>query len=200
MRLSIVPAAACLAMAACGGPETSQANNAQANVSNDSRTAVQAVGSSEKSSGTAPGNAAVFAGPVGGADAPRIMHLRHEGMETMGKTAKSIKGQLDSGSPDLAVVRAAAAKIADLSSKANGWFPAGTGPNVGRTGAKPEIWQGSAIQKDFIAKLEVEQKAAEAFSSAAAAGDVPTIETRFSDLGRTCKACHDKYRTDMHHH
>ena len=200
MRPSILAAAACLAMAACGGPETSQANNAQANISNNSRTAVHAAGSSVNGSETSSGNAVVFAGPVGGADATRIMHQRHEGMETMGKTAKSIKGQLDSGSPDLAVVRAAAAKIADLSSKANGWFPAGTGPAVGRTGAKPEIWQGSAIQKDFIAKLEVEQKAAEAFSSAAAAGDVPTIETRFSDLGRTCKACHDKYRTDMHHH
>ena len=96
MRLSILAAAACLVTAACGGPETSQANNVQANVSNDSRTAVQAVGSSEKSSGTAPGNAAVFAGPVSGADATRIMHQRHEGMETMGKTAKTIKGQLDS--------------------------------------------------------------------------------------------------------
>jgi len=200
MHPRLVAAAACLVTAACGGPETSQANNAQANISNNSRKAVHAAGSSVNGSETSSGNAVVFAGPVGGADATRIMHQRHEGMETMGKTAKSIKGQLDSGSPDLAVVRAAAAKIADLSSKANGWFPAGTGPAVGRTGAKPEIWQGSAIQKDFIAKLEVEQKAAEAFSSAAAAGDVPTIETRFSDLGRTCKACHDKYRTDMHHH
>ena len=200
MRPSILAAAACLAMAACGGPETSQANNAQANISNNSRKAVHAAGSSVNGSETSSGNAVVFAGPVGGADATRIMHQRHEGMETMGKTAKTIKGQLDSGSPDLAVVRAAAAKIADLSSKANGWFPAGTGPDIGRTGAKPEIWQGSAIQSDFIAKLAIEQKAADAFSAAAAGGDVPTIETRFSDLGRTCKACHDKYRTDMHHH
>ena len=199
MRLSIAAAAACVSLAACGGPDSSQANNAQANISNRSRTETEAVASSAGASQQAA-NRAAFAGPVSGADATRIMHERHEGMETMGKTAKTIKGQLDSGSPDLAVVRAAAAKIADLSSKANGWFPAGTGPDIGRTGAKPEIWQGSAIQKDFIAKLEVEQKAAEAFSSAAAAGDVPTIETRFSDLGRTCKACHDKYRTDMHHH
>ena len=129
-----------------------------------------------------------------------VMHDRHEGMETIGKTAKTIKGQLDSGSPDLAVVRASAAKIADLSLKADNWFPAGTGPEVGKTGAKPEIWQGSAVQPDFIAKLAVEQKAAQAFSAAAAGGDPPTIAARFSDLGRTCKACHDKYRTDMHHH
>ena len=196
MRLIFVAAAASVSLAACGSPDTSQANNAQANISNGPRTATSAAVSSE----AAQGANNVFAGPVSGADAKRIMHERHEGMETMGKTAKSIKGQLDSGSPDLSVVRASAAKIADLSSKANGWFPAGTGPDVGKTGAKPEIWQGSAIQADFIGKLAVEQKAAQAFSSAAVGGDVATIEARFSDLGRTCKACHDKYRTDMHHH
>ena len=196
MRLIFVAAAASVSLAACGSPDTSQANNAQANISNGPRTATSTAVSSE----AAQGANNVFAGPVSGADAKRVMHERHEGMETMGKTAKSIKGQLDSGSPDLSVVRASAAKIADLSSKANGWFPAGTGPDVRKTGAKPEIWQGSAIQADFIAKLAVEQKAAQAFSSAAAGGDVATIEARFSDLGRTCKACHDKYRTDMHHH
>jgi len=199
MRLSIAAAAACVSLAACGGPDSSQANNAQANISNGSRNETEAVASSAGASQQAA-NRAAFAGPVSGADATRIMHERHEGMETMGKTAKTIKGQLDSGSPDLGAVRASAAKIADLSSKADGWFPAGTGPDAGKTGAKPEIWQGSAIQTDFIAKLAAMQKAAQAFSGAAAGGDVATIQARFSELGRTCKACHDKYRSEMHHH
>jgi cytochrome c556 len=199
MRLSFFAAAASVSLAACGGPDTSQANNAQANISDSSRTATNAVASSASGSDAAP-NMAVSAGPVSGADALRIMHERHEGMEAMGKTAKVIKGQLDSGSPDLATVRASAAKIAVLSSKANNWFPAGTGPDIGKTGAKPEIWQGSAIQADFVDKLGTMQKAAQTFSAAATAGDVPSIAARFSDLGRTCKACHDKYRTEMHHH
>jgi len=198
MRASSFAAAACVLLAACGSADTSQANNAQANISDSSRTATHATASSAGPQPAADLNMA--AGPVSGAEAVRIMHERHEGMETIGKTAKTIKGQLDSGSPDLAVVRASAAKIADLSLKADNWFPAGTGPEVGKTGAKPEIWQGSAIQPDFISKLAVEQKAAQAFSAAAAGGDPPTIAARFSDLGRTCKACHDKYRTDMHHH
>jgi hypothetical protein len=36
MRATII-AAGCLTLAACGGAETSQANNRQANISNDSR-------------------------------------------------------------------------------------------------------------------------------------------------------------------
>jgi cytochrome c556 len=199
MRLSFAAAAACISLVACGGPDSSQANNAQANTSNGSRTETQGVASSASGSQAETAKPDVFAGPVSGADVTRIMHERHEGMEMMGKTAKAIKGQLDSGSPDLDAVRGSAAKIADLSSKANGWFPAGTGPDSGKTGAKPEIWQGSAIQTDFIAKLAAMQKAAKAFSGAAAGGDVTAIHARFSELGRTCKACHDKYRSEMHH-
>ena len=197
MRLCFV-LVACASLAACGGPDSSQANNAQANISNGSRTETKAVASSANASQQPP-NPAVFAGPVSGADAARIMHERHEGMEMMGKTAKAIKGQLDSGSPDLGAVRTSAAKIGDLASKANGWFPAGTGPDAGKTGAKPAIWQGSAIQTDFVAKLAAMQKAAQAFSAAASGADVAAIQARFSELGRTCKACHDTYRSEMHH-
>jgi len=25
------------------------------------------------------------------------------------------------------------------------------------------------------------------------------MKTRYADLGGACKACHDKYRTEMHH-
>jgi cytochrome c556 len=189
-----------LLLAACGGPETSQANNAQANISHDSRTTQTAAPSSLGPSSPKAKPSAVFAGPVSGADALRIMHERHEGMEVTGKTAKVIKGQLDSGSPDLSVVHSSAAKIASLLQQANGWFPAGTGPQIGKTGAKPEIWQGSVIQPDFIAKLTAAQKAAQAFVSATSGTDVGAIQQRFTALGGACKACHDKYRMDMHHH
>ena len=95
----------------------------------------------------------------------RIMHERHEGMETIGKANKALHRELDCGSPDLGVDPRSAATIADLSQKASGWFPAGTGPEVGKTGAKPEIWQNP---KDFAAKLRDFQAAAQAFDAAAA--------------------------------
>ena len=173
-------------LAACGGPQTSQANNVQANMSNTA---------SRPATATASVTADAFS-PVTGDEAKSVMHERHEGMEAIGKANKAIKRGLESTPPDLATVRASAAKIADLSQKASGWFHAGTGPDVGKTGAKPEIWQNTP---DVAAKLAAFQKAAAAFNSTAAGNDVDAIKTSFGQLGQACKACHDKYRSEMHH-
>ena len=84
------------------------------------------------------------------AQVARVMHARHEGMETIGKSFKALHRELDASSPNLATVRAASATVAKLALQSNAWFPAGTGPEVGKTGAKPEIWQNSL---DVAAKL-----------------------------------------------
>ncbi len=189
MRITMFAAAgACAFLAGCGGPQTSQANNAQANISNESR---------DENAATAS-NAAVMLAmkSVSGPETAKVMHERHEGMETIGKANKAIKRALDSGSPNMTAVRAGAAQIADLSRKASGWFPAGTGPEVGKTGAKPEIWQNP---QDFASKLRNFQSAAAAFNHAAMSGDVNLIKGKFGELGQACKACHDKYRSEMHH-
>ncbi|HET9810439.1 MAG TPA: cytochrome c [Sphingomicrobium sp.] len=133
---------------------------------------------------------------VAGEEAKAVMHERHEGMEKIGKSAKTISRQLKSSSPDLAAIRAAAATIAELAPKTPGWFRPGTGPDVGKTGAKPEIWQSSA---DVAEKDLAFRQAAKAFDAAAASGDVTRIKASWSELGKTCKACHDKYRKEMHH-
>lgn len=77
---------------------------------------------------------------VSGARAKAIMHQRHEGMEKVGKTMKLLARQIKSGAPDLAAVKSGAATMNDLARKSANWFPAGTGPDVGKTGAKAEIW------------------------------------------------------------
>ena len=125
-----------------------------------------------------------------------VMHDRHEGMETIGKANKAIRRELDGSSPNLATVRSGAATIAGLSRKASGWFPAGTGPDVAKTGAKPEIWQNP---QDFAVKLAAFQKAAQAFKATAAGNDLNAIHASFGQMGQACKACHDKYRSEMHH-
>jgi len=183
--LSFALAVSLLSLGACGGPETSQANNSQANISNDSRDANNAVGSNLQMR-------------VSIGDATKVMHARHEGMETIGKTTKAINRELHGDSPNLSVVKAGAAQLADLSRKSSGWFPEGTGPEVGKTGAKPDIWS-PQNKADFAAKLRNFQTAAQAFNVAAMSGDAGAIRARFADLGGTCKACHDKYRMDMHH-
>ena len=124
-----------------------------------------------------------------------IMHARHEGMEKIGDTNKLLNREFRSGTPFAPAVKSGAATIATLAKQSSGWFPAGTGPDVGKTGAKPEIWQNP---KDFAAKLVAFQRAAAAFS-ATASGDMAAAKARYADLGGTCKSCHDSYRAEMKH-
>ncbi len=178
MRVALIAvASACAMLAACGGPKASQEE-------------------SSSNAKAAPSVAAMVAAPVSGANAAKVMHERHEGMETIGKANKAIRRELEGSSPNLGTVRASASQIAGLAKRSSDWFPAGTGPEIGKTGAKPEIWKNP---KDFAAKLAAFQKSAAAFNAAASGGDVNAIKARFSDLGQTCKACHDTYRSDMHH-
>ena len=190
----LAAAAACMLVAGCGSYKSGQANSSQGNISKDSRPPATATNEATPSN-----NMVMLAIPsVSGAKASAVMHERHEGMETIGKNFKTLHRELDAASPNLATVRASAGTIAALSKKASGWFPAGTGPDVGKTGAKPDIWL-PQNQSDFAAKLAAFQKAAQVFNAAAASGDVNAIKARYADLGGACKACHDKYRAEMHH-
>jgi cytochrome c556 len=141
-------------------------------------------------------SAVLAAKPLTKAQALSVMHERHEGMEDVGKQNKVLRRELTASAPDLVAVRGAAATIAKHSSEATHWFPAGTGPDLGKTGAKPEIWQ---KPQDFGVKLHNFQVAARALDAAARAGDLDAIKARYTDIGGTCKACHDSYRMDMHH-
>ena len=140
--------------------------------------------------------AASVAANVSGPQAAQIMHERHEGMEHIGDAFKALHREFDSSSVVVPTVRTSAGQIATLSRKASGWFSIGTGPEAGKTGAKPEIWQNP---QDFAAKLSAFQKAAQSFNAAAESGDLVVAKARFAELGGTCKACHDKYRSEMHH-
>lgn len=187
MRLTIT-AAACLALGACGGPQTSQGNNSAANISEGARP-------NDTAAATAVTNTPQT---VSGDKAKQVMHERHEGMETIGKQNKAIKRELAGGSPNLGTVRMGAGKIAELAAKASGWFPAGTGPDVAKTGAKPDIWNPQNSQ-DFAKKLSDFQKAAQTLNRDASGSDLNLTKSDYAKLGGTCKACHDKYRSEMHH-
>jgi len=192
MRSTFLAAAsACFMLAACNGWKSGQANSSQGNISKDSRAPATANASSA-------GNAMVMLAlpSVSGAQAASIMKERHEGMEAMGKAFKTLHRDLDSDDPNVGEIRGAAALILKNSKAASNWFPAGTGPEAGKTGAKPEIWQNP---DDFTAKLRTFQAAAKTFNAAAASGDLNAITAHAGDLGQACKACHDKYRSEMHH-
>ena len=176
MRFVSYAACVLIATAACGGLK---AGNAMIT----------------KGRASAQSNAlAMVAAPLTRDHALAVMKARHEGMEAIGDSSKAIH-RAQSG-PDLPEIRSKAARIARLSQQASGWFPAGTGPDVAKTRAKPEIWQSS---EDFAVKLRNFQAAAHAFNAAAAGNDAAAINSAFGQLSGTCKACHDKYRTEEHH-
>lgn len=142
------------------------------------------------------------AAPLGVAPATReaalkLMHDRHEGMEDVGKANKAITLALKSDAPDLAAVRTSAARLVELAEQSGGWFPPGTGPDVGKTRAKPAIWEKPA---DFAAKDRDFLKAAQAFNAAAQGSDLAAIRAAHASLGKACKACHDPYRAEKKEH
>ena len=179
MRKSVLIAVATVSLVACRQGEQAPANNEAAATNSD-----------------APAPPAAPAAPVTAEQAQALFHERHEGMETIGKSVKTIKQSLDSGSPDLAAIRAAAAKIDELAGKSSGWVPPGTGQDVlHKTRALPAIWE---KPQDFASKDQGLQHAAQALKAAADSGDIGAIQARFADLGKTCKACHDSYRAEKH--
>ncbi|HEY0627748.1 MAG TPA: cytochrome c [Sphingomicrobium sp.] len=136
-----------------------------------------------------------IAAPLSKQAALRIMHERHEGMEAIGKANKSLRREIMADTPNMAAIRSASATVATLANRSARWFPKGTGPEVGKTGAKPEIWQKPA---DFAAKTRDFQAAGRALHQAAVRGDLAAVKTSYGKLGGTCKACHDPYRSEMH--
>lgn len=119
---------------------------------------------------------------------------RVSGFRALGAAYKSVNDQLRSGSPQMPVIKAAAAKILAASKAQYGWFPQGSGPAPGvKTGAKAEIWsqaaQFKAAQNQFAAQ-------AAAFSKVAAGGDAAAIGAQAKKLGATCSGCHRTFRSD----
>ena len=124
-------------------------------------------------------------------DEPEVAAVGHQQQLRAGRRAH-VRGARIDGRP----LVPSAKSITDFAPHVASLFPPGTGPDVGKTGAKPEIWQDP---QDFTAKAGDFQKAAQAFGGAVQSGDMNAIKATWADLGKSCKACHDKYRAEMHH-
>lgn len=137
--------------------------------------------------------AGAIAAPLSKKAALKIMQERHEGMEAVGTTYKILRRELGADTPNLRAVRSATTSMAGLAAKSSKWFPKGTGPDIGKTGAKPAIWENPA---DFAAKRRDFQAAARTLDRAASAGNVAAVKDSYAALGKTCKGCHDLYREE----
>jgi len=160
-------------LSGCGGSDTSQANNAAPETAKGNDMAMLAVAAPSKDR------------------ALQIMHDRHEAMEKLGDSMKTLHRALDASPADLNAVRAQTALMAKAAAQIPGMFPVGTGPDVGKTRAKPEIW---TQQANFIGKSKEFLAATRAIDAAARAGDLNKVMALHERVDQACKACHDPFR------
>ncbi len=66
------------------------------------------------------------------------------------------------------------------------------GSEMGTTRAKPEIWDN---MDDFKMKLAAFREEATKLNAVAASGDEAAMKAQFGAVGKTCKACHDEYKS-----
>jgi cytochrome c556 len=182
MRKSLVVAIAAVSLGACN--QGADGNNALAEANASGNEASAAIENAVQNSN---------ATPLQKEQALALMKERHENYEKIGDAMKVISRELKGNSPDLAAVRTNADTIATLAPQVKDWFPAGTGPDVGKTEAKAAIWQN---QQDFAAKSRDFEQAAGRFQAAARGNDVASIRSAQADLGKSCKGCHDLYREE----
>ena len=107
----------------------------------------------------------------------------------MGKIKSSLEGDFDAKQ-----VAAAANVIAATANSGMGaLFGPGTDKDIGEvhTRVKPEFFQNmpevGKLAGNFVA-------AADNLAKVAATGDAAAVKTAFGDVGKSCKACHDKFR------
>jgi cytochrome c556 len=66
------------------------------------------------------------------------------------------------------------------------------GSEMGKTRAKPEIWENMDDFKDKLAALRTESGK---LAMVAKTGDADAMKKQFGAVGKACKACHDEYKS-----
>ena len=180
MRAALI-AVPLLLLSGCGGSDTSQANNGQANIANNATPETAKTNGMAMLAVAAPSKERAL----------QIMHDRHEAMEKLGDSMKTLHRALDASPADLSAIRVQTALMARTAAQIPGMFPVGTGPDVGKTRAKPEIW---AQQNNFHGKSREFLAATLAIDAAARAGDLNKVMALHERVDQACKACHDPFR------
>jgi cytochrome c556 len=125
-----------------------------------------------------------------------LQKARHHHYHELGDAFKTVRDQTRAGSPDMTKIKSAAQVISEASIDQGRWFPAGTGPEAGKTRALPEIWK---RPEDFKTAQKVFSDAAPKLLAAANAGDLSAVKSTYGELGKACKNCHDTFRGPEDH-
>ncbi len=133
---------------------------------------------------------AAFAQALQGADAVKA---RQSNFKAMGKDFKGINEQLKTDKPDLAAIKIAAADVKAYAAQLPSWFPKGSGPETGlKMQAKAVIWTDGQTFATAAHNFQVE--AAKLAALSAASTDLVALRAQVKATGKTCGACHDKFR------
>ena len=125
-----------------------------------------------------------------------LQKARHHHYHELGDAFKTVRDQTRADAPDMTKIQAAAQVINEASIDQGRWFPAGTGPEAGKTRALAEIWK---RPEDFKAAQKVFSDAAPKLLAAANAKDVNAVKSTYGELGKACKNCHDTFRAPEDH-
>jgi cytochrome c556 len=130
------------------------------------------------------------------ADPPPAAQIkpRQDKLRDMGGALKAITDEIKKGRIDWDnAVIPNAQTVKDRSVYILNWFPKGSGPEAHvKTYALPVIWQ---KQDDFTKLGKQLQADAAKLQQVANAKDEAGLKAQVQAIGKTCKACHDTYRS-----
>jgi cytochrome c556 len=122
-----------------------------------------------------------------------VVAYRDATMDALGKHMKALgmiaKGEVNRPGDVLGHAAALKAGATDLTSL----FPAGSGSEAYKTGAKAEIW---TQWGDFEAAAATFLTATTALEEAARAGDMEAVKARLGAVGEACGGCHEPFKSD----
>ncbi len=139
--------------------------------------------------------ASAAAVPAAEPTAKELMKARHDHYHELGDAFKVVRDQTRASKPDMAAIKTAAQEVNDASVNQEKWFPAGTGPEVGKTQALAAIWSKPA---EFKAAMKLFSDAAPKLYAAANAEDLAAVKMSFGEVGKACKNCHETFRAEEH--
>lgn len=142
----------------------------------------------------APADAAAGGEMAAAVDVQAVLKERHDNFEAIGDAFKAVRGELEKGAPDFALI---AAKANDINTRAKlieGHFPTGTSVDDGlKTEALATIWEKPEEFKAAGQKL-IDESAK--LAALAGEGDNAAVAAQAMAMGGSCKGCHDTFRLD----
>ncbi len=120
-----------------------------------------------------------------------VIEKRQKLMKSNSEAAKAIKAAVES--KDYATIELKAKDIMGNAGKIPDLFPKGS--TVGKTKAKPEIWEKG---DEFAKNPKALGKAASELADAAKAKDDAAIGVKVKALGEVCANCHKNFRAEKY--